>query len=96
MNLNELFFFKVFPCYKNNTNNLNLKMHNENNCYFYHIKTTKNIAHNETAIEKDRRREPIKLTEFFKNIISKIKKDEKCSIYLETIFELKKKKKIII
>ena len=79
MNLNELFFFKVFPCYKNNSNNLNLNMHNEKNCYFYHNKNT---------IEKDRRREPIQFTELFKKIISKLKNEEEYNISLETIFEL--------
>ena len=91
MNLNELFFFKVFPCNKNNNNNFNLNMHDEKNCYFYHFKTNNSID-NKNTIEKDKRREPIQFTEFFKNILSKLKNEENYSISLETIFEFNNKK----
>ena len=38
MNLNELFFFKVFPCVKSTNNKINSN-HKENKCYFYHVST---------------------------------------------------------
>ena len=87
MNLNELFFFKVFPCNINTNNNLNSLIHNENNCYFYHISTIYN--NNNSIKSKDRRREPIQFSEFFKTLLLKLKKEENYYIFLDTIFALK-------
>ena len=65
MNINELFFFKVFECIKDSNNKLNKAFHNEKSCYFYH----KSINYeNDTNIEKDKRREQISFTLFFKKL----------------------------
>ena len=99
MNLNELFFFKVFPCTKNtkDTNNkynanknnsYKAHYHNEKYCYYYHTSNT-NENQNKKIIEKDRRREPISFSTFFKKLLSKIKEEEKYSLSLETLFEIK-------
>ena len=89
MNLNELFFFKVFPCSKdiNNTKYKTFK-HNKKNCYFYHVST---IYENrdKKIIEKDKRREPISFSHFFKKILSKLRNEENYSLSLESIFQLK-------
>ena len=98
MNLNELFFFKVFPCMKstkdtnkdttNNNNNLNQYYHNEKYCYFYHTSTIYENS-NIKMIEKDRRREPILFSKFFKKLLSKLKDEENYSLSLESLFEFK-------
>ena len=87
MNLNELFFFKVFPCNKNLRNNLKSSIHNENNCYFYHISAT--YSNNSSIKSKDRRREPIQFSEFFKKLLTKFKNDENYTLFLDSIFEFK-------
>lgn len=89
MNLNELFFFKTFPCKLNTENNLNTTTHNEKNCYFYHISTISNINEDKKVLEKDRRREPIQFSEFFKKLIFKLKNEENFSLSIDTVFELK-------
>ena len=89
MNLNELFFFKVFPCKNYTSKNLNLSTHNEQNCYFYHISTIYNNNGDKKILEKDRRREPIQFSEFFKKLIFKLKEDNNYSLSIDTIFELK-------
>ena len=89
MNLNELFFFKVFQCNKDENNKYNHINHNEKDCYFYH---TSIIYENgiKKIIEKDKRREPISFGKFFKRLLSKLKDEESYGINLQTIFELKK------
>ena len=87
MNLNELFFFKVFPCNKNLNNNSNSTTHNENNCYFYHISSL--YSNNNSIKSKDRRREPIQFFEFFKKLLLKLKSQENYTVFLDKIFELK-------
>lgn len=87
MNLNELFFFKVFPCSKESKQKINNSQHNEKSCYFYHVSNNNN---DEKLIEKDRRREQISLTQFFKKLLSDIKADENFTLSLDTIFEFKK------
>ena len=88
MNINELFFFKVFQCDKDGSNEFNHRFHNEKNCYFYHTSNTYENG-NMKIIEKDRRREPISFAKFFKRILNKLKDDENYGISLETIFEFK-------
>ena len=89
MNLNELFFFKVFPCSQNINQKLNKKPHNQNNCYFYHTSTTNTNDNTSKNIEKDKRREPIPFSSLFKNLFSKIKdEDNYYTISLDTIFEM--------
>ena len=88
MNINELFFFKVFQCDKDGSNKFNLNFHNEKNCYFYHSSNAYENG-NMKIIEKDRRREPISFAKFFKRILNKLKEDENYGISLETIFEFK-------
>ena len=94
MNLNELFFFKVFPCIKDSNNKLNPGSHNEKNCYFYHelinYENGKKII-----IEKDRRREVISLTDFFKKLNNEFRENENFNISMDTIFELKKNDKYL-
>ena len=65
MNLNELFFFKVFPCCKTSSNKLIPDSHKEKNCYFYH---TTIIFENgvKKEVDKDRRREIISFTDKIK------------------------------
>ena len=89
MNLNELFFFKVFPCYKNNSNELNLNIHNENNCYFYHTFSKFNQDGTEKIEEKVRRREPISFSKLFKELLNKLKYNQDYLLSPDTIFELK-------
>ena len=67
MNLNELFFFKVFQCCKDINNKLKSGTHNENNCYGYHVSFTHENGIKK-LIEKDRRREPISFSFFFKKL----------------------------
>ena len=89
MNLNELFFFKVFPCSKNTNNKfIDTNSHNEKNCYFYHLSPSyeNGVMKN---VENDRRREPLSFRKFFKNLLNKIKDDENYSLSAETLFELK-------
>ena len=88
MNINELFFFKVFQCDKDGSNEFNPHFHNEKNCYFYHTSNTY-VNGNMKIIEKDKRREPISFAKFFKRILNKLKDDENYGISLETIFEFK-------
>ena len=89
MNLNELFFFKVFPCYKNSRNELNLNIHDENNCYFYHTYSSFNQDGTEKIVEKDRRREPISFSKLFKSLLQKLNNSQDYLLSLDTIFELK-------
>ena len=89
MNLNELFFFKVFPCCKNKNKKINQFNHTEENCYFYHTSTNYINNNEEKNIEKDKRREPIPFSQFFKILLSKIKDEENYTISFDTIFELK-------
>ena len=89
MNLNELFFFKVFECIKESNNKLNKTTHNEKNCYFYHksINYENNLQNN---LEKDRRRELISFTSFFKNLRTNLEEGN-IILTLETIFEFRNK-----
>ena len=85
MNINELFFFKVFECIKDSNNKLNKAFHNEKSCYFYH----KSINYeNDTNIEKDKRREQISFTLFFKKLRNNLEGGNKI-LTLDTIFEFK-------
>ena len=88
MNLNELFFFKVFPCtYSKNIDNNYIETHNKKNCYFYH-----ELHIIEEGIEKiiveDRRREPISFSKFFDSQFSKLKDGQKIPLNFDTIFDL--------
>ena len=94
MNLNELFFFKVFQCYKNGNNRLNPGTHNEKNCYFYHVTISQENGI-KNIIEKDRRRELISFSEFFKHLLKNLKEEENLSLSMDTIFEFKKDNKFL-
>ncbi len=71
MNLNELFFFKVFPCKKNDS------FHSYKNCYFFH-NNNKNDSYNSNNNNNidnynknnlsDKRRIPINFEKFLLNI----------------------------
>ena len=89
MNLNELFFSKVFTWYKNSRNELNLNIHDENNCYFYHTYSSFNQDGTEKIVEKDRRREPISFSKLFKSLLQKLNDSQDYLLSLDTIFELK-------
>ena len=91
MNLNELFFFKVFPCVKSTNNKINSN-HKENKCYFYHVSTLYEKGE-ENIIEKDRRREPISFREFFKNLYNRINEEDNYTLPLDKIFDFKKENK---
>ena len=94
MNLNELFFFKVFQCYKDTNNKINIGSHNEKNCYFYHVAISYENGI-KTIIEKDRRREPISFSEFFKKLQKNLKEEENFNLSIDTIFEFKKNNKYL-
>ena len=79
MNLNELFFFKVFECIKESNNKINKFNHNEKNCYFHHTS-----VHN----ENDKRREQISFTAFFKKLKTYMEEGN-IILNLETVFEFK-------
>ena len=88
MNLNELFFFKVFPCNSpKNIDNNYIESHNKKNCYFYHEfhKEEDNI---EKIIEEDRRREPISFSKFFDLQFSKLKEGQHHLLNFDTLFDL--------
>ena len=89
MNLNELFFFKVFPCIyiQNNINTDIIKVHNKQNCYFYHSSYI-NEQGSEKIIEEDKRREPISFSDFFEKQFSKIKQGSNNILNFDTLFEL--------
>jgi hypothetical protein len=87
MNLNELFFFKVFQCCKDINNKLKSGSHNESNCYGYHVSYTYENGIKK-LIEKDRRREPISFPFFFKKL-SYLINEENFTLSLNTIFEFK-------
>ena len=89
MNLNELFFFKVFQCLKdnNNSNKINSN-HKEDKCYFYHVSISYENGIKKT-IEKDRRREPISFSTFFKKLQNNLE-EENFNLSIDTIFEFKK------
>ena len=89
MNLNELFFFKVFQCLKdtNNNNKINSN-HKEDKCYFYHVSISYENGIKK-IIEKDRRREPISFTYFFKKLQNNLE-EENFNLSINTIFEFKK------
>ena len=88
------FFFKVFPCRKDSNNKLNPSSHNEKNCYFYHelIEYENGIK---KIIEKDRRREVISLTLFFKKLRNEMKENDNFIVFMESVFELKKNDKFL-
>ena len=92
MNLNELFFFKVFECIKESNKILNKSSHNEKNCYFYHksIDFNNNQKNN---FEKDRRREQISFILFFKKLKVNLEEGNKI-ISLDSIFEFKNKENL--
>jgi hypothetical protein len=94
MNLNELFFFKVFQCYKDTNNKINIGSHNEKNCYFYHVAISYENGI-KTIIEKYRRREPISFSEFFKKLQKNLKEEENFNLSIDTIFEFKKNNKYL-
>ena len=87
MNINELFFFKVFPCCKDINNKIKSGTHNENSCYFYHLSPTYENG-TKKLVEKDRRREPISFSFFFKRLFDLIN-EENFTLSLNTIFEFK-------
>ena len=89
MNLNEFFFFKVFQCNKDGNNKFNPGTHKEKNCYFYHVFTTYDNGIKK-VIEKDRRREPILISGFFKKLLFKLKEEENFALSIDTIFDFKK------
>lgn len=89
MNLNELFFFKVFQCYKDSNNKIKINTHNEQNCYFYHVIISYENGI-KTIIEKDRRREPITFSEFFKQLQINLKEEQNIGLSIDRIFEFKK------
>ena len=87
MNLNELFFFKIFPCCKDVNNKLKSASHNESNCYFYHVSYTFENGIKKT-IEKDRRRDPISFSDFFKKLYDLyLVKKEDFILSINTIFK---------
>ena len=88
MNLNELFFFKVFRCVKDSQNQFKSN-HKEDKCYFYHVSTTSEKG-NQTYFEKDRRREPVSFNDFFKFLHNKIIEDKNLFLSKERTFEFKK------
>ena len=88
MNLNELFFFKVFQCLKDTNNNKLNSNHKEDKCYFYHVSISYENGVKK-IIEKDRRREQISFTTFFKKIQSNLN-EENYNLSINTIFEFKK------
>ena len=92
MNLNELFFFKVFECIKESNKILNKSSHNEKNCYFYHksIDFNNNQKNN---FEKNRRREQISFILFFKKLKVNLEEGNKI-ISLDSIFEFKNKENL--
>ena len=87
MNINELFFFKVFECIKDSNKKLNKAFHNEKSCYFYHTSINHENEIN-TNIEKDRRREQISFTLFFKKLRNNLEEGNNI-LTLDTIFEFK-------
>ena len=89
MNLNELFFFKVFPCIYSQNDTSNIKIHNKNNCYYYHF-TVINEKGQEKLVGEDKRREPISFFKFFKIQFSKIE-SYRYPLNFDTIFELENK-----
>ena len=94
MNLNEFFFFKVFPCSRDANNKLSTT-HNQKNCYFYHVSYSYKNG-NKIIIEKDRRREPISFSEFFKNLQKMLKeKEDNFNLSIDTIFEFTKDNKYL-
>jgi len=92
MNINELFFFKVFECIKESNKKLNKSSHNEKNCYFYHKSVDFNNNQNNNS-EKDRRREQISFSLFFKNLKMNLEEGNKI-ISLDSIFEFKNKENL--
>ena len=80
MNLSEIFFFKVFECVKESNNKLNKSSHNEKNCYFYH--------NSEDYFEKDKRRELISFSSFFKQLRTNLEEGD-IILTIDTIFEFK-------
>ena len=88
MNLNELFFYKVFQCLKDTNNNKLNSIHNEEKCYFYHVSI---IYENglKKIIEKDRRREQISLTSFLKKLNTNLE-EKNFNFSIDTIFEFNK------
>lgn len=89
MNLNELFFFKVFKCNISANNTYSKISHNMKNCYFYHISLTNPYDLNSLK-EIDRRREPLSFTNFFHKLFNKLKIEEFFSLSLDTNFEYEK------
>jgi hypothetical protein len=83
MNINELFFFKVFECIRDSN-------HNEKNCYFYHLSPNYESGPNKN-VSKDKRREQISFTSFFKNLKNNLENDD-INLSIDTIFEFKNKK----
>ena len=80
MNLSEIFFFKVFEGVKESNNKLNKSSHNEKNCYFYH--------NSEDYFEKDKRRELISFSSFFKQLRTNLEEGD-IILTIDTIFEFK-------
>ena len=92
MNLSELFFFKVFECTKESNNKLNKSSHNEKNCYFYHNSNNYENDLQTNIIEKDRRREQISFSTFFRNLRTNLEERD-LNISIDTIFEFRNKEK---
>jgi hypothetical protein len=90
MNLSELFFFKVFECTKESNNKLNKSSHNEKNCYFYHNSNNYENDLQTNIIEKDRRREQISFSTFFRNLRTNLEERD-LNISIDTIFEFRNK-----
>ena len=91
MNLNELFFFKVFQCLKDTNNNKINSNHKEDKCYFYHVSISYENGIKK-IIDKDRRREPISFTNFFRKLQNNLE-EENFNLSIDTIFEFKKENK---